>query len=236
MLVAPSRVLWIGAVVLVLSPLQAEERSPAFDWDERWRYYLHRTYSFERIALLAADTAVEHAMGPRDCGRHPKCYPDHYGYAFARRIARTSIEFGVGGWLGEDIRRTPSGRSGLRGRVAYAMSHAYLARNSDGEYRLAYSRFAGTVGGLEVASAWQQKPFWCPGLAGAIASSMTSYVQDSLLAEFEPDIRRIGLRLARRSLRFAREVGGLRRAFRSPAEYQSSHSFETTTQPSSPSQ
>jgi hypothetical protein len=209
--VSPRRVFWVAAAVLALSPLQAEEQQPAFGWEQRWRYYLHRTYSFERVALLGVDTAIEHAMGPRGCGRHPRCYPDRYGYAFARRIARTSIEFGAGGLLDEDTRRSPSGLSGLRNRITYAVKHAYLARNSEGEYRLAYSRFAGTVGAIAVASAWDQKRFWQPGLAGGIADAMSAYVQDSLLAEFEPDIRRIGLRFARRSMRFVMLAPGMRR-------------------------
>jgi hypothetical protein len=212
MLVPPSRVSWMAVSLLVFTPLQAEEKQPAFGWDERWRYYVQRTYSFERIALLAADTAVEHAIGPGACGRHPKCYPDHYGYAFARRIARTSIELGAGALLGEDTRRSPSGRARLRDRITYAVSHAYLARNSNGEYRPAYSRFAGTVGALAVASAWEQKPFWCPRLAGGIAAAFTTYAQDSLLAEFESDIKRIGLRFARRSIDFMGRASGLRRA------------------------
>jgi hypothetical protein len=215
--VSRSRVFWVSAALLVLPPMRAEE-TQSFPWQERWRYYLHRTYSWERIGLLAADTAVEHATGPRTCGRHPKCYPDHYGFAFARRIARTSIEFGVGGLLGEDTRRTPSGRTGLRSRIGYALSHAYLARNSEGEYRLAYSRFAGTVGGLAVAAAWEQKPFWCRGLPAAMGGALITYAQDSLFAEFEPDIRRVGFRIARRSARFAGQIGGLRRVLRPPSK------------------
>jgi hypothetical protein len=181
-----------------VAPFVRAQQPIAFDWNERWRYYLRRTYSFERVLLLAGDTGVEHVIQPSDCGRNPHCYPASYARAFTRRVARTSVEFAVGGFLGEDARRRPSQMTGLKSRVLYAITHAYVATGPDGRIRPAYSRFAGTFASAAAGSGCSRNGFSSRDWLGGFGGSVGLYVQDSLLAEFEPDLKRVGLRLGRK--------------------------------------
>ena len=202
-----------GAPVVVLtlftSGFLRAQPVPAAPQDlrERWDAYLERTYSWKRIGLLTAETAFDRTFDLRKCGRFPFCFPHEMGGALARRTAGTSIEFGMGALLREDIRRRPSNLPGLPRRVAWALLHATLAARPDGTWRPCYSRIGGTFGGMAVASAWNGRPITASRLFEGFGWSLTSQLQDALWTEFEPDMKRAGHRLA----------GRLRR--RSPATF-----------------
>jgi hypothetical protein len=176
----------------------ADAKSP--DWQERWAAYVERTYNWRQVSSVAAETAVEQTFQLNKCGRPPYCLPHQIGGALARRTARTTIELGMGALLHEDIRRRPSGLTGFHRRVAFAILHAPLARGGDGEWRPAYSRFVGTLGGVAVSSAWHGRSMSASHLSGNFGWSATAYFQDALLAEFEPDLLRLGRRLIGRRL------------------------------------
>jgi hypothetical protein len=72
--------------------------------------------------------------------------------------------------------------------------HAPLAKGPDGEWRPAYSRFAGTLGGVTVSSAWRGRPLTASRLYEGFGWSATSYFQDALWTEFEPDMKRTARR------------------------------------------
>src|SRR6266498_2600093 len=124
------------------------------DWQERWDHYVERTYSWKNMGLLAADSLANQTLRLEKCTRKPYCLPHNVGGAFARRITRTSIELGAGALLREDIRRRPSGLTGFMPRAHFALTHALVARGRDGEWELAYSRFAGTFGAITVSTDW----------------------------------------------------------------------------------
>ena len=165
---------------------------------ERWDSYVQKTYSWKRIGSVAAETAFEQTFQLSKCGRPPYCFPHEIGGALTRRTARTTLELGVGALLHEDLRRRPSNRSGFRQRVSYALLHAPLAIGPDGEWRPAYSRFAGTLGAVAVTSAWEGRPLTAAHLSKSFGFTATSYFQDALWTEFEPDLKRMGHRLAER--------------------------------------
>lgn len=169
-------------------------------WQDRWDNYVDRTYNWKRVGLVAAESAFEQSFQLRKCGRPPYCMPHSVGGSLVRRTSRTTIELGVGALLKEDIRRRPSGLPGFRQRVVFALTHAMLAKGPDGEWRPAYSRYAGTLGAITVSSAWQGRPLTTGRLARSFGLSATNYFQDSLFNEFEPDLRRLGMR-AWRNLR-----------------------------------
>jgi len=171
-----------------------------FDWEQRWRWYLYRTYSPERLATLAFDTGFEHLVSPEH-SRDIRQFPEQYGGAIARRMARTTVEFGVGGLLGEDIRRRPSNKTGFVKRATWAISHSYMATGSNGNWRPAYSRMAGTLAGFAVGSRIRERPITVGRAGGAITGSILFSFQDSLMTEFQPDMQRIGSGMARRCFR-----------------------------------
>jgi hypothetical protein len=165
---------------------------------ERWDSYLEKTFSLKRIASVTAETAFEQTFQLRKCGRPPYCFPHEIGGALTRRTARTTMELAAGALLHEDLRRRPSNLPGFRQRLSYALLHAPLAIGPDGEWRPAYSRFAGTLGAVAVTSAWDGRPLTAGHLAKDFGFTATSYFQDALMTEFGPDLKRMGHHFADR--------------------------------------
>ena len=88
------------------------------DLQERWDSYLQKTYSWKRIGVVTAETMFEQTFQLDKCVRPPYCFPQKLGGALSRRTARTTIEFGMGALLHEDLRRRPSGLPGFRQRLS----------------------------------------------------------------------------------------------------------------------
>jgi hypothetical protein len=174
-----------------LLPAQTVAPDPQ-NLQERWDTYVHKTFSWQRISVVAAETAFDQTFQLRKCGRPPYCFPHEIGGALTRRTARTTMELGAGALLHEDLRRRPSNLPGFRRRVSYALLHAPLARDRDGDWRPAYSRFAGTLGAVAVTSAWNGRPLTVARLSEGVGWTATSYFQDALWTEFEPDLKRMG--------------------------------------------
>ncbi len=167
-------------------------------WQGRWDSYLDKTYNWKKIGVVAAESTFDQMFDLKKCGRPPYCFHRGIESSLARRTARTTVELAVGGLLHEDIRRRPSELSGTRRRIAYALIHAPLARGRDGQWQPAYSRFAGTLGGIAVTSALQGRSISDPRVFESVGWSFTSYFQDSLWTEFEPDLKRMAVRFGRR--------------------------------------
>jgi len=185
--------------VLILGKLTAQTTLlDPLGWQGRWDSYLEKTYSWKRIGIVVAETSFDQMFSLHHCGRPPYCFHQGIEQALARRTTRTTIELAVGGLLHEDIRRQPSGLPGLRQRITYALIHAPLAKGREGEWRPAYSRFAGTLGGVAVSSALQGKSISDPRVYRSVGWSLTAYFQDALWTEFEPDLKRMAVQLEHR--------------------------------------
>lgn len=183
----------VFASALWAQTAQPEQAVP-LEWHDRWDSYLERTYSWKRIGMLGVETMFDQTFQFRKCMRAPYCFPHNFGAALARRTTRTTMELGFGALLHEDIRRRPSGLQGFRERAVFALVHATLAQGPDGEWRPAYSRFAGTAGAVVVSSAWRGRPLTAGHLSQSFGWSVTSYFQDAVMTEFEPDMKRIAYR------------------------------------------
>ena len=159
---------------------------------ERWDEYVNRTYDWKRVGVVALESSVEQSFQFNKCGRPPYCFPHHIGGSLTRRTARSTIELAAGALLSEDIKRRPSGLPEFRQRIAFVLTHALLAKDSKGNWRPAYSRYAGTMGAVTLSSAWHGRPLTTGHLASSFGWSVTSYFQDAFLTEFDEDFRRIG--------------------------------------------
>jgi len=144
---------FFGASTVALA--QSSQPASGFPIHERLRHYVHRTYSWQRMALLGADTLVDHILvEPHEWGRRPASYTFRYSSAFGRRIVRNSIELGAGIALGEDARFKPSQKHTFLRRLRFASENSVLALNHQGNRQIALSRLAATVGGILIASTW----------------------------------------------------------------------------------
>lgn len=165
---------------------------------ERFGYYVHRTYSPHRLAVLGIETGIDHAL------RQPACwdqgagsYATRYARALDRRMIRNTAEFGAGLLTGEDLRYRPLTPGRLRGRVWHAVRGAFVASMPGGGERPAYTRFvASAVAELSTAH-WTGQRITAGWLAGALGSGALDQIETNLLDEFAPDIRRVGRRLRR---------------------------------------
>jgi hypothetical protein len=174
----------------------AQQLEEPFTPSARWSLYVQRTYSPSRMAFLAVDAAVDHAL------RQPVCWDfsaDSYERRFARalqsRIVKNSAEL-VGGLLtGEDLRYRRSRSLKFRGRLWNAMRSSVTAQMPDGSSRPAYTRFfASELASVSVAR-WTRRPVQPRQLVETLWSSTLDQAQTNVLDEFGPDLRRIGMRI-----------------------------------------
>jgi hypothetical protein len=192
-------VLWLALIGPSLGIAQQLEEP--FTPSARWSRYLHRTYGPARLGLLAADTAVDHAL------HHPACwdsgagsYGRRYARTFERRVIRNTAELTAGILTGEDLRYRASRSSPFRRRIWNAMRASVTAQMANGTRRPAYTRFfASAVADVSVAH-WTNQPIQAAWLSESIASSALDQFETNLLDEFGPDLRRFGTRLWKRVL------------------------------------
>ena len=171
-------------------------KPPSFDWHARLHYYLRRTYSPERMALLGLDTGIDHLAGdPEEWSRAPDAFGRRYAASFARRVVRNTIELGAGAVLREDARLLPSGKKGFRRRLRHALRGALLT--SDGR-RFAFSRAVATAGGVAISASWYPGPLTGRTFAEGFVWGYLGHLQNSVLTEFEADFKKTGRRIWRR--------------------------------------
>ncbi len=190
--------LLVASAVTVPTAFGQAAQTDVLDWDARWNNYVQRTFSWQRISIVAAETAFDQTFQLRRCGRPPYCFPDDFGASVFRRTARNTLELGAGELFRQDLRRRPSGLQGFHRRVAFALLHAPLARNGDGDWEPAYARYIGTLGGVAVTTAWRGRPLTGERLSREFGWAVTSYFEDALMTEFEPDIHRTAWRVGRK--------------------------------------
>jgi hypothetical protein len=180
----------------------SQQASPAVDpftTDQRIQYFVRRTFSWERMTLLGADTAASYLTGGSSrWGSGAPGFASRYGDSFGRRILRNSMELGLGMALREDARYKPSAESGIRKRLRYATLHALTATVPDGTTRLAYSRIAAGFGAEFISSRWTPERGPRGEWALNAAWCLLDRFPNSYLSEFSPDLTRFGKRVVRK--------------------------------------
>jgi hypothetical protein len=195
-----------ACLILALAPAFGQSspapQTPGFSWDDRLRQFTHRSFGWQRLTILAAETGFEHAINePKEWGREPESYAVRYSALYGRRLVRNSIELGLGAALGEDTRYRPSGQTGLARRLRFALHHAMLT--ADG--RIARSRLVATAGGVVVSSTWYPGGLSGSQILEGLAYGYLGQLENSLLAEFGADMKSTARRLQRRVFRRGRQ-------------------------------
>jgi hypothetical protein len=180
--------------------IEAAQADASSTTPQRFQYYLARTYSWQRMSWLAADTGLDRLLGSTEWGRGFDGYGCTYASSFGRRVINNSVEFGAVLALKQDTRYRPSHLTGFLPRVRYAAFHAFLATGEGGRIEPAYARFAGIAGGALIAPAWHRHTLSASGFGQDMAFSALDQVQNSLLTEFSPDLERMGRKIQRKIL------------------------------------
>ncbi len=176
---------------------QAQPSDERFDWGARLRLFAQRTYGWDRLSMMAADSGLDYLLDePKEWGQAPQTLASRYSARFGKRLVRNSVELGVGGLLGEDTRFRPSGLKGVRPRVWFALQHAVLTHDN----HVAWSRAAGTAAGSLVSSTWYPYPggLTAGRIIDGLLSGLMGQVQTSFETEFESDVKAAGKRLFRK--------------------------------------
>lgn len=106
-------------------------------------------------------------------------------------ISKTA-EFGIGAVIGDDARYRPSASRNPIKRGVHAAVSTFTARAGSGNIRPAYSRIVAITAALLIANRWQPRPKTGFNLSRALVFNVTDMAQDNLLAEFSPDLKKLG--------------------------------------------
>lgn len=162
--------------------------------------YVYRTYSWQRLSLLGLDTLVDGAIAKPQWGRGLSGFSCHYASRFGRRFVGNSIEFGLAETLHQDTRYRRSSLQGRSERVRYAFTQAFVAHRADGRTELAYARFGGLAGRAMISPLWRNRPVSANCVLRDVGFGLFDQVQNNLLTEFTPDLKRFGRHLYQRVL------------------------------------
>ena len=187
----------LSIVVAIVSSYVALDLGSRVTSAQQFQYYLDRAYGWQTLSWLATDAASDYLFSRPEWGRGPGGFGCNYGSRFGRRFITTTTELGVSLVLREDIRFHPSQRKGFLPRLRYAMAHAFLDSGPGGGFEPAYARFAGIAAGAIIAPAWHQRPLSAPAFFSDVAFGALDQLQNSLLSEFGPDLRKLGRKVRR---------------------------------------
>src|SRR3954454_11210394 len=164
-----------------------------FSNPQRIQYFIQRTFSWQKMTMLGAESAFDHATGgAAKWGGGPFGIASRYGDTFGKRLTRNSIELGLGVALHEDPRYKLSHQAGIVKRLRYATRHALLATTPDGRLTPAYSTFAAALGTEAISAAWSPRPQSAADIFGNAGWSLLDRFPNSYLDEFTPDLIAVG--------------------------------------------
>jgi hypothetical protein len=80
-------------------------------------------------------------------------------------------------------------------RIKYASAHAFLAVGPENRTEPAYARFAGMTGTALIEPVWQGRTLSASCFGETIGFRLLDQVQNNLLIEFSPDLKKLGKRM-----------------------------------------
>jgi hypothetical protein len=162
---------------------------------QRFAQYMHRTYSWQRMAWLGFDSVFDCATGGTP-GFSELLHG--YGDGFGRRIVANSTEFAAGALLHEDARYQGLYTGGYRRRLRHATVRAFQASVPGSHYRPAYSRFAAMAAGELVPSLWSSHGISPSDAIFGMGFGILDQMQNNYLTEFTPELKNFGRKVGRK--------------------------------------
>jgi hypothetical protein len=180
-----------GFVASVIRPLRPAAERP-LSRREKFRDYVDSTFSWVPLASNAATAAITFGLdNPVEWEQDAGGYAKRLGDKLARNTIRTSVTYPTSLLLREDNRYFASGRSGVPGRVLFALSSPFRARRPGGHYSFSFSSSAGILASNFTALGWAP-PSWrsASSVTRGIGYSYLGISGLNIFREFVPDILR----------------------------------------------
>lgn len=187
-----SRFVAMGVAAWVAGPLTAQV-SPTFG--ERFQEFSRRTFSWQRMLIAGADTTIDQAIGQPDWwSRDAHGFAYRYSDRIGRRLVRNSTEMFASALLGEDNRFSQSSERRFFSRVRHVF--AQTAGSADGSKKVLVSRLLATAAAVVASTAWRRRPIAGRDIVDGCAWGYVAHLENSFVAEFGPDLKAFGRRLA----------------------------------------
>lgn len=121
---------------------------------ERFRFYVHHTYSFTSLVEASAHAGISQARGnPSEWPQGAEGYGDHFGSAFGEIVVRGTTEYALADLVREDLRRARCSQPCSESVFKLAFEDSFMARRgADGHEALSVARIVGPFGGGAVAT------------------------------------------------------------------------------------
>jgi hypothetical protein len=177
------------------------ENKVGFTFQKRLQWYAKITYTDRsRLVWLVGEVTADDFLfdGVGKWGSGLSGWGKSLAAVYGQRVIANTTELFVGQLIGDDARYRPSGKKGVTRRVWYATNHAFTAQARSGNTRPAYSRCIAVTTGALVANQWLPHPKTGADLTRTLIFGVTDKIQDDLLAEFSPDLKRFGRKIWRR--------------------------------------
>ena len=174
-----------------------------FNFKARFALYIKRTYAnpWSHINLIGGVTADDFVFGGvKRWGSGLSGWGKSLAPVYGQRVIDNTTEFLLGAVVGDDARYRPSEKRGLVKRSLHATIDAFTARARSGNTRPAYSRIIAITTGTLISNQWRSDPKTGYNLTRALVFGVTDKIQDDLMREFSPDLKRFGHKVWRKIL------------------------------------
>jgi hypothetical protein len=124
---------------------------------ERLAHYAYSLVGPQALVYSAAQAGVTQLHDtPHEWGLGAEGYGRRYGSGYAQHVIGATVGSAIAFGLHQDDRYFKSGKTGF-GRLTYAITSAFLARQDDGSRVVSFSAIGGAAAGAFIARAWQPR-------------------------------------------------------------------------------
>jgi len=128
---------------------------------------------------------------PEEYGPHWEGFGKRYGIRLTGIATGNVMEGGLGAIWGEDPRYFRAPHESFKGRIRNVMKYTIVAKNRNGDDRLAYARLIGIPAGNFASNAWRaDSASGAPDAAYRSGIDVLSRLGGNAFREFWPDVRR----------------------------------------------
>lgn len=179
----------IAIGILLLGPWLPQGRAEESSTKHQ---YIHRLFNFGSAVRSVAAAGIDQAADtPPEWGGGMKGFGRRLGSAFGTHLVRSTIHFGVGKMLHEELDYRRSDKQGFRPRLVHALLATVVTyKTTTGRQTVAVGEISGIIGGGLISRLWHPASFRTVG--SGLSSAGVGFGAEAgmnVLREFWPDIR-----------------------------------------------